>query len=1467
MGAVSDGERRAASGLRNQYGVGAALVIEALRQHDFEWTRVADPEAGRVDDIQIAKTARLDAYQVKWQQYPGAFTFNDLTRPSKKSPSLINQLADGWSKLKSQYPNRRIAVHLVTDAFSSPSTGILPRTKVRPSPYHFAAFIEQAWKPAKQNQKIDFEGNWSAVWRKLQVASGLEEEIFSLFVWDCSLDFRTPNPPEDKDCLSLGGLLFEIAASGERKVEFSRDELLSRLGWQNRYDYRNPHEFDVPLFYRPINSTVSALKERFTIHDGGYIGLVGSPGSGKSTLLTRTLRELSVRLIRYYAYVPEAQDPTVLRGESVNFLHDITLRLEEAGFGRTSQRPNSADRLALLEKLHEQIQSLGSDYAVSGQKTLILIDGLDHIAREQQPERSLLSDLPLPNQIPKGVYIVLGSQTTDINTFPPLVRREVNQSSRYVEIGKLSPSDVDAIAIDVLPELEAKERYRLFELSAGHPLALSYLINQLKPIDNVETRTAILAEAITYADDIDAYYCSHWDQIQDDDELIHILGLLSRVRGAITMEWAVKWIERSAIRKIDRLFKPYFAIDAVNRWSFFHNSFRLFLQNRTCQPVLGQSPDEISNSFHIELAKLYDSAEAPWRWETLYHLYRANNNSDVVFLSTTNWFQSQVKSLRPLRSIQTDVRLAIKSAGKIRDSLSLVRLTLVLSSLDQRQYTLNDYAFADLFLDLKDVHLALEFIRDGDSLKIGKEKALSLSTRFARIGYAQEGERLFELAEPYDLLTGNQDVYHPGTMQSSRDLLEAWAEAAAKFRTTTDVIGVIENLEIQPDPLLRRDHKQVVASIQQGMGTYAAIGCAERQAWDEWKEYMNWLASKGSKDVFIALLKSVQIASKVDLERAKELLQKLLRYFEPSMIRSDSLKGIENRVAVAELSLLLNEDKESVTAWIESLPDLPLQNDSYGERGLRQEVRFRQYRLKYWLKEYGDPSILVGRCAELTEWRESIREDEKVGFRRLAFVTTTIAALWGRGKRGQKLSVAAFLDTVSSLLDQLGILFHVPIAWHVETSVARPNLAGFLIQAAAQHSEGILISLANELERRWQAGEWDISLRRAAIAEIARTGSLDMARQLLLKLDNELKKEGTPDNRAEWHWEQANVWLELQDSNAVRRELSQMVIDSRGLLSDHDYQSAGWVRWMSRANQKDSGGAKHRTINMLRRLVAADGASGIRDAAEELVAVAFRWSPRCAAPIAKALQENNILSHYDALSSLLRGALSHQDPPVTAVVHTIANLLIPLSSPSEDNIIEELIERVAASYGEDKAISVARYLVKRVRAESLATDRQAWLKGISAGLERICVPSTAVGIELSEIATQEDRDDQLSRETLHLLDGTQIALSEVYQIVQSASDFENLAKKEDSGQHRYFRWGDVARRAAAHLDSSTAISEMAEVTKPRLEQHEFSKLLSCLSDRALSLGLKDLANTYANQAISWSEAIGWDRFLRQWSEN
>jgi hypothetical protein len=59
----------------------------------------ADPNAGRTDDFRFATITWLDAYQVKWSLNPGSFTLNDLLKINDNAPSLIRQLADGWSRV------------------------------------------------------------------------------------------------------------------------------------------------------------------------------------------------------------------------------------------------------------------------------------------------------------------------------------------------------------------------------------------------------------------------------------------------------------------------------------------------------------------------------------------------------------------------------------------------------------------------------------------------------------------------------------------------------------------------------------------------------------------------------------------------------------------------------------------------------------------------------------------------------------------------------------------------------------------------------------------------------------------------------------------------------------------------------------------------------------------------------------------------------------------------------------------------------------------------------------------------------------------------------------------------------------------------------------------------------------------------------------------------------------------------
>jgi hypothetical protein len=84
-------------------------------------------------------------------------------------------------------------------------------------------------------------------------------------------------------------------------------------------------------------------------------------------------------------------------------------------------------------------------------------------------------------------------------------------------------------------------------------------------------------------------------------------------------------------------------------------------------------------------------------------------------------------------------------------------------------------------------------VRDGNRLRVTQSLALRLSKKFLAHGLDDEAARLFELAEPVDLLAA------PGPIEDDpqgekHSLLEAWAAAAPFFRTVDDVVRNIARL-------------------------------------------------------------------------------------------------------------------------------------------------------------------------------------------------------------------------------------------------------------------------------------------------------------------------------------------------------------------------------------------------------------------------------------------------------------------------------------------------------------------------------------------------------------------------------------------------------------------------------------------------------------------------------------------------
>ena len=116
-----EGERRAIGGFYPQYRYSARIIYKHLREGTLEWIRVADPDAGRVDDCVICSANRVDGYQVKSWRRKGNFTFSSLVSQQNDAPPLINQLFEGWKTLSQLHPGCSVHVHLITNAHPSAS--------------------------------------------------------------------------------------------------------------------------------------------------------------------------------------------------------------------------------------------------------------------------------------------------------------------------------------------------------------------------------------------------------------------------------------------------------------------------------------------------------------------------------------------------------------------------------------------------------------------------------------------------------------------------------------------------------------------------------------------------------------------------------------------------------------------------------------------------------------------------------------------------------------------------------------------------------------------------------------------------------------------------------------------------------------------------------------------------------------------------------------------------------------------------------------------------------------------------------------------------------------------------------------------------------------------------------------------------------------------------------------------------
>lgn len=785
--APAEGERRALRGYVGQYDKAGAAIYAELERGQLLWIGVADRSAGIADDLVLGFDGLVVGHQFKTAKYPTTFTIETLLTGAN---GLLKPLVGAWQSLQKTDPGSRVEIRLIVSDY--PSTNDKPGDAI---PAHSAAFLDEFERFPDRSLPAWQATSWSRLIERLRKASGLDDVDFERFLNALRVmhgaaadfvQFHKLSAEKARLAAEIAKLLPKLVTDERDKDRWSREELLQELGWRDPAKMRHLHRFPVGAYVQRNRDTEISLLQALRAIVQGYVALIGPPGSGKSTLLQMALAtEPNVRLVRYLAFMPGAAQG-VGRGEADDFLEDVAAQMRNGGLLGLRLRDSSQHERR--EQFGALLKQAGERYERDGVRTIIVVDGLDHVPREEQPTHSLLAELPLPTAVPTGVTFVLGTQRLELADLKPAVREQAAKSGRLVEMRPLERGAVSQMA-DSLGLDSAVSRQRMYELSRGHPLATRYLIQALLRADEA-ARAHLLAGGMEFNGDIESVYASAWREIANDSDAINVLGFIARAEAPLPLELLATIVAEHAIERA-LMTARHLLRETPHGWSVFHNSFRLFVLSKP-RMRLGSVDHAYSQRVYRELAQLARDAPADslQRWLELRYLARADDLDSVLALATPERFRQQLAQGRAVSEITSDIRLALLAVRSKHDATIVTRLLLCSDEVSRRTTALECADQLPLaMLAVGDVDAAYAFVQDFPSR--GYEVVDSLLER----GEFDRAKELFEHLEPLSQLHTSRFQHH-GQEHNLREF-DKWAGRVFHFRDFEQIRQAIDFLAAQ----------------------------------------------------------------------------------------------------------------------------------------------------------------------------------------------------------------------------------------------------------------------------------------------------------------------------------------------------------------------------------------------------------------------------------------------------------------------------------------------------------------------------------------------------------------------------------------------------------------------------------------------------------------------------------------------
>lgn len=1232
--APAEGERRAMRGYTRQYDCAAAAVYAELSKDELLWVGVADREAGILDDIVLGLRGRVIGHQFKHSQYPESFRLRTLFLGTN---GIFKSLAQAWRRLRVQFDSETIEVRFVTNNYPTTSDKLIDDSNG-----HSAAFLADL-SHAPDTSLAEWERTkWFPFIKQLFEASNLErddfEEFFRSFrlltgsAADFSLTHRLPEQTAEQ-VRQIANILPRLAADGRDKDRWNRTELLAELGWPDSFSLRRLHQFPVGIHVQRNWDTENKLLHALQAMESGYVALVGHPGTGKSTLLQSSLvAESGIIIIRYLAFVP-GEGQGIGRGEAESFLDDVNTQLKRSHL--SPLRHHDSTLLERREQFEHLLSQAGRRFQEHGVRTIIVVDGLDHIPREEMPERSLIAELPIPQSIPIGVIFILGTQRLDLLNIPPKVFEQASTAERCIE---MSPLPAEAVfrmmerhGLD--PEIP---RERVYEICRGQPLVTHYLIEVLKDADAAKRRSILDGEFI-FDGDIEAVYASAWREIDNDTSAKDVLQYIAHAEGPISPELLAKATSDIAVERALCSTKHLLSINQCG-WSTFHNSFRLYILSK---PHLRFGQPDTAHRFHVyqKLAELvgHPIAGRPQCWLELRYRAHAEQHEAVLHLAQPSRFRRQLAEGRSTRDIQADIRLAFKACKELGNEVDVFRLLLASDEISRRSTALG-YA--------SNLPKAMLALGDIDSAQAASERrdayGYDLIIALLAIGQRERARQLFDQIDPVEeILSGQQFNF-------DNSLVRNWAKCVYAFRDKEFILHAIKLLSkssaehsLVSDQAALEDSLRLEVAISIVGNNRDADPSAIGQAFEVPTSYLPYL----------------------DIEAAERELNHRMQEKAASFIRSatdhSTFWDIENswRRRVALIAAEIGQ-VELASKLFQSLipPNVAKMGDVYSKKTVENNIDA--------VVNHAILSAMIGQPPPQAD------ETQHSPLSPLQHHASWIGTILGRLRAG----VSVFEGEVQRATKAMLIYFDNLRATNSENAYvvaqaisSAPELAQMFLEAAKRVSTAEFNSVVAEFDNSFAHSSqnvWRLDLRRQfALTYFNLTGDKVGAIRRIEPLVD-IIHESTPEQQIDLLATLVNAYAHVGDPERAKSVLSLIHKQSLGyaLAPKKDAQYVLWRDLLRFANSTDPDRRSQRVNLILRQLsglMETEGeAAGKRIAAAVLAEAALAGSG-IGISVARVMGNQGMLSWDGIVNALLMAVVTTRSDLAGPCIRTWCSLALP----------------------------------------------------------------------------------------------------------------------------------------------------------------------------------------------------------------